>query len=237
MYEPQDCLAALNSLPLFSEISVECQAALAPCCRMVHVDKGVPLFRENDRATGLFVLVEGVVKVTRCTPEGREVVLYLVRKGQPLGESGVFPRGKHPADAYAVSKVKALFIPLDPLENMLKDSPGACMRLLMSLSLRLRMFSHKIKIERQGNATRRLATYLLHRSQLTGGIERIELEVSREVLANLLGLARETLSRQFTRLASAGIILLAGKQVHILRRDELVALIATTERGGDRRLY
>lgn len=230
MSELQDCLAALNSLPIFSDIPNEYGSTLATCCRMVTTVKGAQLLQENSRATGLFVLVEGVVKVTRCTPEGREVVLYLVRKGQPLGESGVFPRGAHSADAYAVSKVKALFIPLDALDNLLKTSPETCLRLLTTLSLRLRMFSHKIKIERQGNATRRLATYLLHRSQLTGGGECIELEVSREVLANLLGLARETLSRQLTRLAAAGILSLAGKRVHILQRDELVRLAASS--GG-----
>lgn len=235
MPELQNSFVALNSLSLFYEISSDCQQALAPCCRVLNFGKGAQLLQENQLATGLFILMEGVVKVTRCTPEGREVVLFLVRKGQPLGESGVFPRGTHPADAFAVTKVSALFIPLDALENLLRQSPVTSMRLLASLSLRLRMFSHKVKIERQGNATRRLATYLLHRSQLTGGGDRIELEVSREVLANLLGLARETLSRQLTRLAAAGIISLAGKQVEILRRDELIRFTTTAERVSARK--
>lgn len=222
----QELLSIMTELPLFSALSLEQCAHFAPLCRLRDMAKGTAIFHENELAQGLFVVVEGMAKVTRCTPEGREVVLFLVRRGQCLGESGVFPRGTHPTDAHAVTTLKLLFIPADLMENIIRASPATALDLLAALSQRLRMFSHKIKTERQGNATRRLATYLLHRSQLHGGSERVRLEVSREVLANLLGLARETLSRQLTLLATAGIIELQGKTVVLLHRDELVRIAA-----------
>ena len=73
----------------------------------------------------------------------------------------------------------------------------------------------------------RLATYLLHRRQIGGG-DCIRLGVSREVLANLLGLARETLSRQLSRFSEAGLVELRGKDIVIL---DVPALQATAAEG------
>lgn len=220
----QETLAIMTNLPLFAALSREDCLHFAQHCRLREMPKGTTIFHENEEAQGLYVMVEGVAKITRSTQEGREVVLFLVRRGQSLGESGVFPRSTYPTDAYSITRVKVLFIPTATLENLILTHPQSALHLLGALSLRLRMFSHKIKTERQGNATRRLATYLLHRSQLHGGSDQVRLEVSREVLANLLGLARETLSRQLTRLSSTGIIELQGKDVLLLRRDELIRI-------------
>ena len=52
--------------------------------------------------------------------------------------------------------------------------------------------------------------------------------VSREVLANLLGLARETLSRQLSRFSEAGLVELRGKDIVIL---DVPALQATAAEG------
>jgi CRP-like cAMP-binding protein len=68
---------------------------------------------------------------------------------------------------------------------------------------------------------------LLHRRQIGGG-DCIQLGVSREVLANLLGLARETLSRQLSRFSEAGLVELRGKDIVIL---DVPALQATAAEG------
>ena len=90
--------------------------------------------------------------------------------------------------------------------------------------------AHKLAAQGQGGAAGRLATYLLHRRQI-GGTDVIRLGVSREVLANLLGLARETLSRQLSRFAEAGLVELEGKDIAI--RD-VSALREIASEGSDR---
>lgn len=217
---------ALAALPLFAHANKEQRRWLANLCRVRQFNKQAQIFHEGETATGLFVVLEGVAKITRCTEEGREVVLYLVRKGQFMGECGVFPHDTHPADAIAVTSLQALFVPVEALEQFIRNAPETALLLLTSMALRLRMFTHKLKTERQGKAARRLAAYLLHRSQLGGDAGQVTLEVSREVLANLLGLARETLSRQLTRLATSGAIELRGKLV-LLRDREQLQRIAT----------
>ena len=114
-----------------------------------------------------------------------------------------------------------------PGVRLMTENPEMALRMLAALSLRLRMFAHKLAAQGQGGAACRLATYLLHRRQIGGG-DCIRLGVSREVLANLLGLARETLSRQLSRFSEAGLVELRGKDIVIL---DVPALQATAAEG------
>ena len=139
----------------------------------------------------------------------------------------MFQKGTFPASAVAVDDVETLFLPADALFTLVTENPEMALRMLAALSLRLRMFAHKLAAQGQGGAACRLAPDLLHRRQIGGG-DCIRLGVSREVLANLLGLARETLSRQLSRFSEAGLVELRGKDIVIL---DVPALQATAAEG------
>ena len=213
-------LEVLGGLPLFEPLSPDERERLAAGCRMRAFARGATLFREGERADGMHIVLRGVVKVVRFAPDGREMVLHLVRKGNTIGEAAMFQKGTFPASAVAVDDVETLF-------TLVTENPEMALRMLAALSLRLRMFAHKLAAQGQGGAACRLATYLLHRRQIGGG-DCIRLGVSREVLANLLGLARETLSRQLSRFSEAGLVELRGKDIVIL---DVPALQATAAEG------
>ena len=210
-------LEVLGGLPLFEPLSPDERERLAAGCRMRTFARGAALFREGERADGMHIVLRGVVKVVRFAPDGREMVLHLVRKGNTIGEAAMFQKGTFPASAVAVDDVETLFLPADALFTLVTENP----------EMALRMFAHKLAAQGQGGAACRLATYLLHRRQIGGG-DCIRLGVSREVLANLLGLARETLSRQLSRFSEAGLVELRGKDIVIL---DVPALQATAAEG------
>ena len=210
-------LEVLGGLPLFEPLSPDERERLAAGCRMRTFARGATLFREGERADGMHIVLCGVVKVVRFAPDGREMVLHLVRKGNTIGEAAMFQKGTFPASAVAVDDVETLFLPADALFTLVTENP----------EMALRMFAHKLAAQGQGGAACRLATYLLHRRQIGGG-DCIRLGVSREVLANLLGLARETLSRQLSRFSEAGLVELRGKDIVIL---DVPALQATAAEG------
>ena len=213
-------LEVLGTLPLFEPLSSAERERLADGCRMRTFARGAALFREGERADGMHVVLRGVVKVVRFAPDGRETVLHLVRKGNTIGEAAMFQRGTFPASAVAVDDVETLYVSAEALFALVTENP----------ELALRMLAHKLAVQGQGGAAGRLATYLLHRRQI-GGADVIRLGVSREVLANLLGLARETLSRQLSRFVEAGLVELKGKDIAI--RDA-AALREIASEGADR---
>ena len=193
-------VAALGTLPLFEPLSEGERERLAAGCRIRTFTRGAFLFREGERAEGMLIVLSGVVKVVRFTPDGRETVLHLVRPGNTLGEGAMFQRGTFPASAVAVDDVRALFLEAEALFGMVAENPG-------------------------------LATYLLHRRQIGGG-DVVRLGVSREVLANLLGLARETLSRQLSRFAENGLVALEGRDIVLLDVPGLREVAGRRRRGG-----
>lgn len=218
--------ALLSQLPLFQPLSDLEREHLAKDVVVRSFAKGETLLREGMSANGMYIVLDGVVKVIRLTPDGREVVLHLVRKGNMLGEASVFQQGTFPASAVAVGDVESLFIPAESLIRLIRENAELALRLLAALSLRLRMFSHKLAAQGQSGVPGRLAAYLLHRSQLNGNEPFVRLEVSREVLANLLGIARETLSRQLSRFAELGAVQLRGRNILLTNRELLESFAA-----------
>ena len=97
-----DRLEVLGGVPLFEPLSPDERERLAAGCRMRTFARGAALFREGERADGMHIVLRGVVKVVRFAPDGREMVLHLVRKGNTIGEAAMFQKGTFPASAVAV---------------------------------------------------------------------------------------------------------------------------------------
>ena len=131
-------------MPLFEPLSPDERERLAAGCRMRAFARGATLFREGERADGMHIVLRGVVKVVRFAPDGREMVLHLVRKGNTIGEAAMFQKGTFPASAVAVDDVETLFLPADALFTLVTENPEMALRMLAALSLRLRMFAHKL---------------------------------------------------------------------------------------------
>lgn len=68
-------------------------------------------FLEGEEAAGLYILLEGKVKIFRAASDGREAILHVFGPGEPFGEVAVFQRGKFPASAERVEAGKSLFLP------------------------------------------------------------------------------------------------------------------------------
>lgn len=212
--------ALLATLPLFSPLSPEQGLHLAAHCTWHHWPRNTPVFHEGEQAHGMHIVLQGLIKIFHTTADGRERVLHLIKPGNTCGEAAVFQRGTYPANATTLATTTALSIPSAPLLAMICSNPGLALNMLAALSLRLRMFTRKLEAHSSGDATQRLAAYLLHRTRLSNS-PIVQLDVPREVLANMLGIARETLSRTFSRLQHAGILTIAGRTITIHRLETL----------------
>ncbi|MEG2172338.1 MAG: Crp/Fnr family transcriptional regulator [Desulfovibrionaceae bacterium] len=206
--------ALLAPLPLFSPLSEEQRLHLAGQCLWQQWPKGHAVFHEGEAALGMHIVLHGLIKIFHTTPEGRERVLHLIKAHNTCGEAAVFQRGTYPAHAATLMPTSVLYVPSAPLLAMIAANPDLALKMLAALSLRLRMFTRKLEAHSSGDAMQRLAAYLLHRAKLAQS-PHLHLEMSREVLANMLGIARETLSRMFSRLQQAEILSIKGREIRL----------------------
>ncbi len=180
------------------------------------------LFTKAEQALGLHVIVQGGVKLICETSHGRELVLSIARTGQTVGEGAVFQQGTHAFTALAMEKTTSLFLPQKLCFELIHASSVFALQMLSIFSLRQNMFVQKLAAQGERNATKRVANYILHRYFIESVDTQNLFPLSREDMANLLGLARETLSRQLSQLIECGAISVEGrciriKNEHILR--------------------
>ncbi len=212
----------LEGIPLFSSLTPEQRRDLAADCVVKDCPRGTLLFSEGDEAGGLYFMLSGRVKIYRAAPDGREAVLHVFGPGEPFGEVAVFQGGAFPASAVCLEAGAALLLPRSALLDHISRDPALALNMLAALSRRLRAFAAKVETLTLMETPQRLAAYLLLNSEDQGNS--VRLDVSKSLLAGILGTARETLSRALTRMAEQGIVTVEGRTVHIENRALLEGL-------------
>ena len=183
----------LKRMPLFSSLTDGQRESLAARSLAASCPKGKILFTEGEEAAGLYILLEGKVKIFRAAPDGREAVLHIFGPGEPFGEVAVFQGGRFPASAECVEAGTSLFVPRKALLEGISNDPALALNMLAALSLRLRAFAAKVETLTLMETPQRLAAYLLQLPADKGN--RVELPFSQRPLAASLGIRAETLSR------------------------------------------
>ncbi len=214
----------LGRIPLFSGLSEAQLESMATIAVDRPVDKGQMIFFEGTQAEGLYIMLEGRVKIYKSAPDGREAVMHVFGAGEPFGEVAVFQNDRFPANAMAVEKGRVLFLPRQGIVDRIERDPSLAMNMLAALSRKLRMFTRQVEALTLKEIPQRLAAYLLHTSARKNNADSIKLDVSKSLLAGMLGTARETLSRALAKLTESGAIRMDGRMIVIEDREFLTAL-------------
>ncbi|MNH00395.1 transcriptional activator FtrB [compost metagenome] len=103
--------------------------------------------------------------------------------------------------------------------NALEDQPQVCLAILASMSIHLHQRLKDIDTLTSASASRRVINFLLQECDPDSG--RVELQVSKRLVASKLGIQPETFSRTLHRLVERGLIAMERRNIHILAADEL----------------
>ncbi len=225
-----DTTAVLAKTPLFSGLPQEALRDFAVIAAWKDAPKNQIVFHEGDLAETLYIIGAGKMKIFRAAPDGREVVLHLFGPGEMFGEVAVLQGGKFPASSQALEPSRLLCLPRRDMVAAFAKNPVLALNMMAALSTRLRAFSAKIEALTLLETPQRLAAYLVHESGVRDGADTFRLDVSKGLLAAMLGTARETLSRCLTRMAEQGAIRLEGRDVRILNRSYLEDLAKGLEK-------
>ena len=220
-----DLPRALVESPLLHGLSEAHRKAVLEAGLERRIARGEQLFHEGARAEGLWLLGEGLLKLVRHGPDGRELLLHLVRPGQTFAEAALFGRQTYPATAVALERSRAWCWPTPKLLALLRASPELGLGVLVSLSAWARRLADKLELLTQRRVEERLAIYLAGRcgGRPLPGCE-VRLEEPRHLIAAQLGTAPEVLSRTFRRLQDEGVLDVRGDLVRVMDPARLAAL-------------
>ncbi len=202
----------------FSHLPPDFQRSLLRAARLRVLAAGQFLFKRGDPPCGLYAVLEGAVRISAVSAQGKEAVLSLVETPHWFGEICLFDNLPRTHDALATGACTLLQIPQVAILKILEQQPvfWRDMALLMSHKLRLSL----INIEQISlmPASKRLAHRLLMIAQGYGEIEQARrvLQLPQEDLAAMLGLSRQTINSLLKALEQQGIIGLSYGAIEIL---------------------
>ncbi|MEW5770557.1 MAG: Crp/Fnr family transcriptional regulator [Pseudomonadota bacterium] len=190
------------------------------------------VFYEGDEGDRLLVLLEGRVKVSLSSPEGKEAILSILEPGQLIGEMSLLDGGQRSATVTTMDACRFLVIWRKDFMSFLEGHPRVALALLQALSLRLRATNDMVGNLSFLNLPARLARILLNLGQQYGkhAGDRIVigLKLSQEELGNLVGVSRESVNRQVRLWVETGVLdyehgTLVLKDTDALFREALAA--------------
>ena len=207
-----------ESFPELGDREVE---RLAASSRLSVLAKGEWVCMEGDGSAVTFWLVSGHVELLKGSASGKNTVLHVVRAGHFLDLYGVFGSGAAFLSARALTPCVVLAMDNKVLRALLGENIGLAQRVMQALAMRQRMFINKIAgSQGKMSVRRRVAGWLLHKAR----VERspvLDDVMTREVLAGLLGLSRESLSRQLSRFVQEGLIRLERRTIILVDEEAL----------------
>lgn len=189
--------------------------------------KGQQIFHENTYPFGLYCISSGKIKIARTGDEGKEQIIRLAKAGDILGYRALLSGDKYSCYAEAIEDSALCFIPKDEFLNLVNKNANVSIGLMKLLSEDLKVAQQKITDLAQKPVRERLAEALLVLKE-TYGFEgddaTLNVVLSREELANIIGTATETTIRLISEFKNDGIIELNGKKIKIIQIGKLTKI-------------
>ncbi|MEO1652683.1 MAG: Crp/Fnr family transcriptional regulator [Bacteroidota bacterium] len=189
-----------------------------------HYPKGSIIFHEHNYPLGLFGIYKGKVKIYKTAETGKEHILSLAREGDVLGYRSLVSGEKYEVSAATLEDCQVCFIPKNVFMDILKQSNNLTGTVMEMLTGDLKVAENKITHMAQKTVKERVAETLLMLKEFYGfdtDGSTINVSLSREDIANLVGTATETLIRSLAEFKKNQIIDLKGKKISILNHKLL----------------
>ncbi len=214
----------LKRVPLFEGLTEAELNALTEVTQVRTFPKNCMVILADDRGDSFFVIDTGRVKVSVTAADGREVILSVLGPGEFFGDMSLLDGQPRSANVTTFEESDLLVIRRSDFLQALQFHPGIGVKLMVGLASRLRKADRQIASLALLGITDRVCTVLLSLAEDQGDEVAegfvIRKRPTHQVLANMAGVARETVTRVLRRLEGEGYIMSRGRELVILKRDQ-----------------
>lgn len=188
--------------------------------------KGETIFREGSYPRGLFCVNNGKIKLSKTGSGGREQILRFATQGDVMGYNSMLSNKPLVATATAMEEASICFVPARQFFKFLKDDPKFSMNMLELTAKNWHTASRLITDMAQKSSKQRLAEMLLWLKETFGLDEDdcLDVKMSREEIASLVGTATEATIRLLSELKKEKLIHLEGKKIKLVDIHGLASL-------------
>ncbi len=224
--ELSELLQAFKSVDLFKSLKPDEVESLEKIVRLRHYRSGQKIIQEFDRGMELFVIVSGSVKISTEDAEGREIIVSIGYPSDFFGEIALLDDDTRSATVTAIEPTSVLSIEKSDFLRFFVTYPEFALRMLAVMGQRIRKTDEKLIHMAFADSFAKIARTLLtiyekEGVQPEGEIPYIHDRFTRQELASLSGVSRETVSRSLGAFIQAELIRVADNRIYILNENKL----------------
>jgi CRP-like cAMP-binding protein len=188
---------------------------LSDCKTSKIIKKGENIFEEGENVNGIFCIKDGVCKLTKLSPNGKDHIVKLVSKGELLGQRSMISDEPTNLSAVALEDMQVCFIPKAEILGFFDKNNQFSLNVMKSICGDLRSADDNMVNMAQKSVKERLAETLiyLHETFGTNADKTLKVQLSREELASMIGTATESCIRLLSDFNKLGLIELVGKKI------------------------
>jgi CRP-like cAMP-binding protein len=186
---------------------------------------GEVLFLAGESCDRIYLVLQGLMKLSACDEEGRETILGLAVPDDLVGDVGALDGLGQPHDAIAVTNCVVLGIDAERFLEAMERNGRAALDWARAIAARSRWLGGAAQERGSSVVTARLAGRLLDLAEMVGhmcsGTIEIDLPLAQSDLGKLAGMSRESACRGLRKLQKDGVLTYERKKLRIFRPDAL----------------
>ena len=189
-------------------------------------NRGSVLYNEGSRITGCYCINSGIIKIYKTGIDGKEQIIRFAKKGDLIGFRSVLSKELACTTAKPIEDSVTCYIPGDTLVDLVKSNGNFSIELMQLTCRELGEANTYITDIAQKTVRERLAEILIHLKNDFGldNNNILQISLTREELANIVGTATESVIRLLSEFKQDGFINLNGRKITILDESSLIRI-------------
>ena len=213
----------LRKVPIFSDLSDSDLKKISKKMISRLYEKGKMILLEQSQGETFFIIISGVVKVTRLSDDGREVILAILGESDFFGEMSLLDGEGRSANIVANEQSEVVTLSRSDFLDCLQKYPKIAIALLEELAVRLRKSDQHIESLSLSDSEQRIGITLIRLAEELGTIKQGDVNVKnlpyQQDIANMAGTSRETVSRTLNLLETKNLLKRDGRNLTIYKFD------------------
>ncbi len=216
----------LWDLSFFVNLDPQYMDQLANACSEVHLEAGHILHRRGDEGSACFGIISGQLKAFAHESTGKEMTLAVLNPGSWFGEISLVDDLPRTHGTIATQPTVILKMPKTAFDLAIAQQPSIAMDVSRHLCQRLRLAFTAVEESVLLTLNQRLAKKLLYIQTPQDSLKQTKTltQVSQQEIAQMLGVSRQSVSKQLTQWAKDGVLELSYNSFSILNENKLKEL-------------
>lgn len=212
-------LQCIKKLEIFNDLSKKELENVASFTHKKNYKEGEFLFFEHEPVENIFIITTGRVKLTKISPDGKELTLGFSTENTVFGEEALFSEELYSMNGEAVDDCCITVCSKDNMERLFLEKPRIAVKVIRSLSKKLTQTNKQMSDLAFRNVRERLLSTLQRLAENYGHKTNkgwmIDFKLTHSDLASIINASRVTVTHTLTKLRDEGLVTINDRNIYL----------------------